>query len=105
MPEADKLNRENIRGVVADVKTSPDFACDDPNAHILVVMQGPANWWLKVGYIPLNDIKDWKTFRLDITSEDDFKALPSEGSLNFVLESSKPATGSIYLDKIGFMVR
>jgi len=104
-PEDSKLNRSNIRGVVFDMKTSPDFVCDDPDAHVLVVMQGPANWWMKIGTIPLRDAKEWQSHQLDITNEEYFKALPSEGSLRFVFEGNKPAKGSVYFDKIGFMVR
>lgn len=105
LPEAGKLDKANIRGVIVDVKTSPDFACDDPNACILVVMQGSANWWMKIGTISLHGATEWASHQLDITNEDYFSALPSEGNLLFVLQSSKPATGSIYLDHIGFMVR
>jgi hypothetical protein len=105
LPEGDRLNKANIRGVIVDVKTSPDFACDDPNACILVTMQGPANWWMKIGTIPLQDAGEWKSHELDVKNEDYFKALPTAGNVLFVLQSSKPARGSIYFDHIGFMVR
>ncbi len=105
LPEAEKLKKENIRGVIVDVKTSPDFACDDPNASVLITMQSPANWWMKIGTIPLKDLKEWKSFQLDIMNEEYFKALPTAGNVHFVMQSSKPATGSVYFDKIGFMVR
>jgi hypothetical protein len=104
-PGADKLDKTNIRGVIADVKTSPDFECDDPNACILVVMQGSANWWMKIGTIPLQNAKEWASHQVDVTNEDYFKALPTAGNLIFVLQSAKPAKGSIYFDHIGFMVR
>jgi len=105
LPEEGKLNKSNIRGVIADVKTSPDFTCDDPNACILITMQGSANWWMKIGTIPLRDAKEWKNYQLDVKNEEYFKALPTAGNLHFVLQTSKPATGSVYFDKIGFMVR
>jgi len=105
LPPDDKLNKANIRGVVADVKTSPDFSCDDPDASILVTMQSSANWWMKIGTIPLRDAKEWKTYQLDITNEDYFKAMPAALNLHFVLQSNKPAKGIMYFDHIGFMVR
>jgi len=105
LPDDNKLNKGNIRGVIADVKTSPDFHCDDPDACLLVTMQSPANWWMKIGTIPLRDLKDWKTYQLDVTNEDYFKALLTASNVHFVMQSSKPATGSIYFDHIGFMVR
>ena len=50
LPEADKLNKGNIRGVVVDAMTSADFQCDDPGANVMVIMQSPANWWMRIGY-------------------------------------------------------
>jgi hypothetical protein len=106
LPQEDKLNKANIRGVIADMKTSADFQCDDPNACILVTMQSPANWWMKIGTIPLQGATEWKSYQLPVTNEEYFKALPSAGNVHFVLQTAKPPTkGSIYLDRIGFMVR
>jgi hypothetical protein len=105
LPEGDKLNKANIRGVIVDVKTSPDFACDDPDACILVTMQSPANWWMKIGTIPFKGAKEWKSYQLEVKKEEYFKALPTAGNLHFVLQTTKPAKGSVYLDRIGFMVR
>jgi len=105
LPEGNQLSKENIRGVVVDVMTSPDFACDDPDASITVVMQSSANWWMVLGDIPLKDAKQWKTSQVDVKREDHIKAMPAAGSLHFLLKASKPATGSVYLDRIGFMVR
>ncbi|HEY3333256.1 MAG TPA: hypothetical protein VGK19_24690 [Capsulimonadaceae bacterium] len=105
LPKEDKLNKANIRGVIVDMKTSPDFVCDDPNAVVLVTMQGTANWWMKIGTIPLKDAKDWKSYQLDIKNDDYFKALPTAGNVLFVLQTNKAPKGSVYFDKIGFMVR
>jgi hypothetical protein len=105
LPGEEKLNKANIRGVVFDVMTSPDFTCEDANANIMVVMQSPANWWINMGTIPLKDTRQWKTQQLDMKNEEYFKAMPSAFNLFFVLQAGKPAKGSIYLDHIGFMVR
>jgi hypothetical protein len=105
LPEDAKLNKTHIRGVIVDVKTSADFACDDPNANITVVMQSPANWWMNLGTIPLKDAGEWKTHQLDVKNDEYYKAMPSAMNVIFVLQSSNPARGSIYFDHIGFMVR
>jgi alpha-L-arabinofuranosidase len=105
LPDADKLDKSNIRGVVFDLMTSPDFACDDPNARITVVMQSPANWWMHIGDVPLKNAGQWQTHQLDVTAEDYIKAMPSAMNIFFILNASKPAKGSIYFDRIGFMVR
>ncbi|MGN6505362.1 MAG: GH39 family glycosyl hydrolase [Tepidisphaeraceae bacterium] len=103
-PEA-KLNKANIRGVIADVMVPKGFTTDDPNAHIMVVMQSSANWWMPLGTIPLKPGQDWKTYRFDITNPTYIKALPAALNIMFVLQSQKPVKGSVYFDKVGFMVR
>ena len=105
LPGADRLNKSNIRGVIFDLMTSPDFACDDPDASIMVVMQSPANWWMHLGDVPLRDAKQWKTHQLDVKVQDHIKAMPTAGNIIFILNAGKPAKGSIYLDRIGLLVR
>jgi len=105
LPPEDKLNKANIRGVVVDVMTSKNLTTDDPDAHINVVMQSSANWWMPLGTIPLKPGTDWKSYQFDITNEQFIKAMPAAGNIMFVLQSKKPMKGSIYFDKIGFMVR
>lgn len=105
LPPAERLNRANIRGVVADVRTSADFACADPDAHVMVVMQSTANWWMVIGRIPLKDAAEWTTHELLTTNEEHFQAMPAALNVIFVLQANAPATGSVYLDRIGLMVR
>jgi hypothetical protein len=105
LPEDAKLNKANIRGVIVDMRTSEDFASDDPQARIVVVMQSPANWWMQLGEIPLKDATAWKSHQIDVTNEEYIKAMPSAMNVFFVLRTSKPVKGSVYFDRIGFMVR
>ena len=104
-PEGDKLKKDNIRGVVFDVMTSSDFLTDDPNASISVVMQGPANWWMPIGTVPLKGNGAWKTHTVEVTLEDQIRAMPSIGTINFILNANKPARGSIFFDHVGLMMR
>jgi hypothetical protein len=107
LPGPDKLKRENIRGVVFEVMTSSDFACDDPDARIEVAMQSPADWWMVLGSVKLKDLKEWKSVQVDVTQEKHIKAMPSAGNVWFLLTNAKdkPAKGLVYFDHIGFMVR
>jgi len=105
LPEDEKLKKENIPGVVFDTMTSPDFACDDPAVGISVVMQSSANWWMPLGDIPLKDAKGWKTYQLDVRSQEQVKAMPAALNIMFILKSNKPVKGSILFDHIGFLVR
>jgi hypothetical protein len=104
-PEGNKLNKENIRGVTFDMMTSPDFVCEDPNASISIVMQGPANWWMPLGQIRLRDAGSWKTRTVDVKLEEHIKAMPSVGNIIFILNAQRPAKGSIFFDRVGLMVR
>ena len=54
-PTGNKINKENIRVVMFDLMTSADFSCDDPNASVMVVMQSPANWWMPIGDVRLEE--------------------------------------------------
>ncbi len=105
LPEGDALRRENIRGVVFDVRTSPDFACEDPDVGITVIMQSTANWWMQLGDMALGDAGQWRTYQVAVTREDHIKAMPAALNILFILKANKPVKGSIYLDRIGFMVR
>ncbi|HSV15562.1 MAG TPA: hypothetical protein VLI90_14975, partial [Tepidisphaeraceae bacterium] len=105
LPEEDKLNRANIRGVVFDVMTAPDFTCDDPDAGVMVVMQSSANWWMPLGNIRLRDAKAWKTQQFDLKTPEQIKAMPAALNIMFLLNANKPVKGSIYFDRVGFMVR
>jgi hypothetical protein len=105
LPDDKKLNKENIRGVIFDLRTPADFACEDPNANILVVMQSSANWWMKLGTVSLSEAKQWRTYQFDVKDPDYIKAMPSALNIIFVLQATKPVKGSIYFDHVGFMVR
>ncbi len=105
LPGDDKLKKENIRGVIFDCMTSADFACDDSNARISVVMQSSANWWMPLGEISLNDLKSWKGQQLEVKPPEQIKAMPASLNIMFILNAGKPASGSIYFDHIGFLVR
>jgi hypothetical protein len=104
LPERDTLNRANIRGVFFDIRTL-GLATDDPNASVSVVMQSPANWWMVFGSVPLAGNQDWKRHQVTFTRQDYVDAIASGYTIWFVLNTNKPVTGTILLDRIGFMVR
>jgi hypothetical protein len=104
LPERDTLNRANIRGVFLDIKTL-GLVAEDPNASISVVMQSPANWWMVFGTVPLAGNQDWKRHQVTFTRQDYVDAIASGYTIWFVLNTSKPVTGTILLDRIGLMVR
>jgi hypothetical protein len=105
MPEAAVLDRSNVRGVAFDMCVSPDFACEDPNAVVQVVMQSPANWWMVIGQVKLATARQWQTYRLVTDDPKHLEAMPFVHNLSFLIVAEKPASGSVYLDRAGLMVR
>ncbi len=104
LPERASLNRANIRGVFFDLKTL-GLATEDPNATVSVVMQSPANWWMVLGTVPLAGNQDWKRHEVTFTREDYINAISSSYNIWFVLNTDKPLSGTILLDRIGLLVR
>ena len=105
LPSSDKLNLANIRGVVFDLMTSADFATDDSNASLQVVMQSPNDYWMVLGSVPLSDPGKWHSEEMDMTDPRQIANMPTAMNVWFVLRSNKPVKGSIFIDHAGFMVR
>ena len=101
----DRVNREGIRGVIFDLKGSGNLQSDDPNAHVQVIVQSEADWWMDLGHIPLKTIGDWKTIELMMTQEKHTKAAYQTVNIWLVLRSKSPVKGSVFIDKAGFLVR
>lgn len=104
LPEKDELNRANIRGVFFDIRTL-DLQTEDPNASLSVVMQSPADYWMILGSVPLAGNTDWKRHEVTFTRQSYIDAIGSSSNIWFVLNTSKPISGTILLDRIGLMVR
>ncbi len=104
LPERATLNRANIRGVFFDLKTL-GLVTEDPNASVSVVMQSPANWWMVFGTVPLAGNQDWNRHQVTFTRQDYVDAIASGYTIWFVLNTTKPVTGTILLDRIGLLVR
>lgn len=104
LPERDTLNRANIRGIFFDIRTL-GLVTEDSNASISVVMQSPANWWMVFGTVPLAGNQDWKRHQVTFTRQDYIDAVSSGYNIWLVLNTNKPVSGTILLDRIGLMVR
>lgn len=106
-PKEDVLDRRNIRGALFDIRPSADLATADPEAFIEIVMQSTINWWMKLGKIKLTDLKreDWNSRTITTNDPELVKAMPKAFNLRFIISSKAPVKGSIYLDRVGLMVR
>ena len=106
LPRGARLKRENIRGVFFDLLVSRDFACDDPNASLEVVMQSQADYWMSLGSLPLvGRAAEWATHTFPVTREEHIRAMPEAFNIWLVLRANRPVHGTLYVDRVGLLVR
>jgi hypothetical protein len=105
LPGRDGLLKENVRGVVFDLKLSPDFRCADRGASVQLVLQSPRNYWMMLGSIALAGHAEWQTHELITQDQALIRAMPEIYNVWFVLNANAAVFGSIYIDRVGFMVR
>lgn len=102
----DSLDRKRVGGVVALAGVSPGFKCDDPGASVEVVLQSNSDHWIPLGSVKLSELASGKkeiAFRK--TDPVFFEAMAQLYAVRFMLNTSKPVTGVVHLDDIGFILR
>jgi hypothetical protein len=100
------LSKERIGGVVGEMQASPDFATDDPNARVNIVLQSEADHWMVVGSIPLESMRgEWEHFKFEVDDPRRLKAMARLYAVRYQIESEAPVTGRIYFDNLGFLLR
>jgi hypothetical protein len=105
-PDTSKIDHAGIRGMFFEVATSPDFKCDDPNANIEIVMQSFRDFWMPLGSVPLPKTPgEWSKQTVMVKEQKHILAMPGTFVVLLRLHTTKPATGSIYIDNAGLMVR
>ena len=69
-------------------------------------MQSPADYWMQLGSVPLPKAGDqWQTHTLTMTSDKHIKAVYAAYNVWFILHAAEPATGAVFIDRAGLMVR
>ncbi len=106
-PDGIQIDRSGIRGVFADVRVSPDFRCEDEDAGVLVLMQSESNWWMPIARFRFEEAMktNWVRKEVMVTDAKHIEAMPQARNVWFILETDRPVNGSVYLDRIGLMVR
>ena len=100
------MPKERVGGVVFDVRASHDFSTEDPNARVEVVLQSTADHWISIGSFPLSGLKDaWKTIELPIRDHKHFESMKWLYSIRLQLATTRPASGEIYIDDAGVILR
>jgi hypothetical protein len=100
------LDKKRIGGVTALAGASADLACEDPGAAVQIVLQSNNDHWIPLGAVKLKELTAGKKeIRFRGTGAGFHEAMPELYSLRFMLNTSKPVTGTIHLDDIGFILR
>jgi len=98
--------KAQVGGVIAQMKISPSLAKAPKDAKVQVILQSQGNHWMMIDKIKLRDLpQTWKSFEFPINDPQRLKTMPALYSLVFIIESSKPLNGSIYIDDLGFIRR
>ena len=104
MPDEKLLDRSNIRGIVFDM-LARDVVSDDPDATIRIIMQSQSNYWIDLGTVPLSEALEWKTFEVVTDNKKYISDFPGTYQFWFTINSRYPISGTLYIDRVGFMTR
>lgn len=100
------IELERIGGVTFDLYIPEDFKCEDPDANLQFVLQSHNAYWVPCGQLKIADVKGkWQTFEMPILDKKYIKAMDKAFALIIQVAAEQPATGSLYLDDIGFILR
>ena len=107
-----KFPKDQVGGVIAKIKISPSLIHAPKNAKLQVNLQSQGNHWMMIGKIRLRDLPElgkgpeaWESFEFTVDDPKLLNTMPALYSLVFIVESTTPLTGSIYIDDLGFIRR
>jgi len=102
----ESLPKERVGGVVLDLRTSHGFACSDSHARIEVVLQSANDHWIPIGSVPLGKLGEkWKSFKIPLPGHEHLDSMKWLYSIRLQLQTSKPASGEIYINDAGVILR
>jgi hypothetical protein len=104
------LPRKRIGGVVFDMMVSPDFKSADNKISVNVILQSESAHWVPLGAVALMPQKGkWQTFTIKLPAAKYYQVVGRTYALRFQLyqhsSSRVPATGTVYFDNVGFLLR
>lgn len=108
MPDGLPLDR--IGGVVFDILLSPDFACEDEEVGLTVVLQSEGEHWIPLERIPLPSLAGgWRTLTVRLPDPKYHAVMRHTYALRFQIsqrgEAKQPVEGGVAFDKVGFLIR
>ena len=96
--------KEDFTGLFSRVRLSPDFAMEDAYASLELILQSESDHWVVLGRVPLSKLRRDGFEDLEGRVEEPLRGVTDRMyNLLFVIHSSTPVTGTVYLDDIGIM--
>jgi hypothetical protein len=97
--------KARIGGVVFDYML-PDGLQLAEGSSVQVVLQSTGAYWIPCGEVKLDAARGkWQTVHLEVPDKKFIQVMDRAFSIIFLITSSSPVNGDIYLDNIGFMLR
>ena len=98
--------KKRVGGVILDVHTSHGFGRKNPDARVEVVLQSENDHWIPIGSFSLSGKEDgWKHISIPIKDHGQLAAMEWLYGIRLQLVCGKPATGTIYIDDAGVILR
>jgi hypothetical protein len=104
LPDPQALVRSRVIGAFFDMYIPDRFTCDDPDASIEIRVRDAKKTSISLGSSTIADArKGWHTFKLKSINYSLALTTTTVDSVQFLLHSSKPANGPLYIDRVGFV--
>ena len=102
----DGFERGRVGGITAVIGASHGLQCDDKGGHLQIVLQSNNDHWIPLGSIPLTDLAGGPREFVFRNNDPRFReAMPELYAVRFMLNSTKPVSGVIHIDDVGFILR
>jgi len=104
--EAPKLDRAGIQSVSFDLGVGDNFDTGNSWAHLVVVLQSEANYWMPLNNVDLGAATKGQFKHITLPLKPEFqKAMKALFKVILVVNSGGKVNGSLYLDNLGFGVQ
>jgi hypothetical protein len=102
----DDVPKERIGGVFFDIFIPDSFEVEDPGANMQTVLQSHGAYWIPCGLFHIDKTRGaWRTLSYELPDTNFLKVMNQTFSVRFLMATAAPASGSIYIDNIGFLLR
>jgi hypothetical protein len=100
-----EIDRSRVRGFFFKMKVEPGLTSTDPAAGVDIILQSEANYWMPQGKVKFLKCEGaWKEYKFEF-SEEHQKAAYKLLCAWLVISTKAPVTGTVYVDKVGLLIR